>query len=188
MMSWPVSSTMNWASLLSPEVVGPTPLVAVAVPVRLRVPSTTLPVGKLWLPLTSVFVLPPEFPVADLEALTYANFVCNEDGFDPISFGATVGAAMELYDLGILKKEEVGFELPLFDWGESRIARAENVYQLVIKEPVGPVAAFTPWNFPINQVVRKASAALATGCSIIIKAPDTQRSTCACSIAWVCGR
>jgi succinate-semialdehyde dehydrogenase/glutarate-semialdehyde dehydrogenase len=42
----------------------------------------------------------------------------------------------------------------------------------VIKEPVGPVAAFTPWNFPINQVVRKLSAALATGCSIIVKAPE----------------
>ena len=36
-------------------------------------------------------------------------------------------------------------------------ARAEGIYQLVIKEPVGPVAAFTPWNFPINQVVRKLS-------------------------------
>jgi succinate-semialdehyde dehydrogenase/glutarate-semialdehyde dehydrogenase len=51
-------------------------------------------------------------------------------------------------------------------------ARAEGVYQLVVKEPVGPVAAFTPWNFPINQVVRKLSAALAAGCSIIIKAPE----------------
>ena len=51
-------------------------------------------------------------------------------------------------------------------------ARAEGVYQLVIKEPVGPVAAFTPWNFPINQAVRKLSAALAAGCSIIIKAPE----------------
>jgi len=51
-------------------------------------------------------------------------------------------------------------------------ARAEGIYQLVIKEPVGPVAAFTPWNFPINQVVRKLSAALATGCSIIVKAPE----------------
>jgi succinate-semialdehyde dehydrogenase/glutarate-semialdehyde dehydrogenase len=51
-------------------------------------------------------------------------------------------------------------------------ARAENVYQLVMKEPVGPVAAFTPWNFPINQIVRKASAALATGCSIIAKCPE----------------
>ncbi len=44
--------------------------------------------------------------------------------------------------------------------------------QLVLKDPVGPVAAFTPWNFPINQVVRKLSAALATGCSIIVKAPE----------------
>jgi succinate-semialdehyde dehydrogenase/glutarate-semialdehyde dehydrogenase len=51
-------------------------------------------------------------------------------------------------------------------------ARAEGVYQLVVKEPVGPVAAFTPWNFPINQIVRKLSAALAAGCSIIIKAPE----------------
>ena len=42
----------------------------------------------------------------------------------------------------------------------------------VIKQPVGPVAAFTPWNFPVNQVVRKLSAALATGCSIIVKAPE----------------
>jgi succinate-semialdehyde dehydrogenase / glutarate-semialdehyde dehydrogenase len=51
-------------------------------------------------------------------------------------------------------------------------ARAEGIYQLVVKEPVGPVAAFTPWNFPINQIVRKLSAALAAGCSIIVKAPE----------------
>src|SRR3546814_14012995 len=47
-------------------------------------------------------------------------------------------------------------------------ARAEGVYQIVVQEPVGPVAAFTPWNFPINQAVRKISAALAAGCSVII--------------------
>ncbi|WP_029002646.1 NAD-dependent succinate-semialdehyde dehydrogenase [Azorhizobium doebereinerae] len=51
-------------------------------------------------------------------------------------------------------------------------ARAPGIYQLVVKEPVGPVAAFTPWNFPVNQVVRKLSAALAAGCSIIVKAPE----------------
>ena len=50
--------------------------------------------------------------------------------------------------------------------------RAMNQQQMVLKEPVGPVAAFTPWNFPINQVVRKMSAALATGCSIIVKAAE----------------
>jgi succinate-semialdehyde dehydrogenase/glutarate-semialdehyde dehydrogenase len=51
-------------------------------------------------------------------------------------------------------------------------ARVPGAYQLVIKDPVGPVAAFTPWNFPINQIVRKLSAALAAGCSIIVKAPQ----------------
>jgi succinate-semialdehyde dehydrogenase/glutarate-semialdehyde dehydrogenase len=51
-------------------------------------------------------------------------------------------------------------------------SRNTSVEQKVIKEPVGPVAAFTPWNFPINQVVRKLSSALAAGCSIIVKAPE----------------
>ncbi|MDN4051640.1 NAD-dependent succinate-semialdehyde dehydrogenase [Massilia sp. YIM B02763] len=55
-----------------------------------------------------------------------------------------------------------------------RIVPARNpaAQQLVLKEPVGPVAAFTPWNFPINQVVRKLAAALATGCSFLCKAPE----------------
>ncbi|AXB79280.1 NAD-dependent succinate-semialdehyde dehydrogenase [Novosphingobium sp. P6W] len=46
------------------------------------------------------------------------------------------------------------------------------IRQMVIKDPVGPVAAFTPWNFPINQVVRKIGAGLAAGCSMIVKAPE----------------
>jgi succinate-semialdehyde dehydrogenase/glutarate-semialdehyde dehydrogenase len=58
-------------------------------------------------------------------------------------------------------------------------ARAEGVYQIVVKEPVGPVAAFTPWNFPINQAVRKISASLATGCSVIIKGPEETPASCA---------
>ena len=48
--------------------------------------------------------------VNDLEALQYANQLCNEDGIDPISFGATVGAVMELYEMGVLTKEQVGIE------------------------------------------------------------------------------
>jgi len=43
---------------------------------------------------------------------------------------------------------------------------------MVLKDPVGPVAAFTPWNFPINQVVRKVGAALAAGCSMLVKAAE----------------
>jgi succinate-semialdehyde dehydrogenase/glutarate-semialdehyde dehydrogenase len=51
-------------------------------------------------------------------------------------------------------------------------ARGQGIYNLAIKEPVGPVAAFTPWNFPISQAVRKLGAALAAGCSVIIKPPE----------------
>lgn len=57
-------------------------------------------------------------------------------------------------------------------YGQIIPARSGSVQQMAIKKPVGPVAAFTPWNFPINQIVRKLSAALATGCSIIVKAPE----------------
>ena len=57
-------------------------------------------------------------------------------------------------------------------YGQVIPARGEGIYQLTMKEPVGPVAAFTPWNFPINQIVRKLAASLAAGCSIIVKAPE----------------
>jgi succinate-semialdehyde dehydrogenase/glutarate-semialdehyde dehydrogenase len=54
-----------------------------------------------------------------------------------------------------------------------------NVNQIIIKEPVGPVAAFSPWNFPINQAVRKISGAVAAGCSIILKGPEDTPASCA---------
>src|ERR1700759_1301693 len=57
-------------------------------------------------------------------------------------------------------------------YGRMIPARLPGVYQLAFKEPVGVVAAFTPWNFPINQVVKKMAAALAAGCSFIVKAPE----------------
>ena len=58
-------------------------------------------------------------------------------------------------------------------------SQMENVNQIVIKEPVGPVAAFSPWNFPINQAVRKISGAIAAGCSIILKGPEDTPASCA---------
>ncbi|GAA4125559.1 NAD-dependent succinate-semialdehyde dehydrogenase [Aminobacter aganoensis] len=77
----------------------------------------------------------------------------------------------------------------LFDWfaeegrrtyGRVIPARAPGIQQLVVKEPVGPVAAFTPWNFPVSQAVRKIGAALATGCSIIVKPPEETPASPAC--------
>ena len=48
--------------------------------------------------------------VNDLEALQYANVLCNEHGMDPITFGATIGAVMELYGMGVLTKEQLGID------------------------------------------------------------------------------
>jgi succinate-semialdehyde dehydrogenase/glutarate-semialdehyde dehydrogenase len=58
-------------------------------------------------------------------------------------------------------------------------ARTANVTQTVVKEPVGIVAAFTPWNFPVNQIVRKVASALAAGCSIIVKGAEETPASCA---------
>ncbi len=67
-------------------------------------------------------------------------------------------------------------------YGRTVPPRMAGVFQLEMKEPVGPVAAFTPWNFPINQAVRKLSCAVAAGCSIIVKGPEETPASCAALI------
>ncbi len=56
--------------------------------------------------------------------------------------------------------------------------RANTVRQLVLKEPVGVVAAFTPWNFPTLTPARKIGGALAAGCSLILKASEETPGSC----------
>ena len=65
--------------------------------------------------------------VDDLDALTYANFLCNEDGYDPISFGSTVAAAMELFEIGALTKEHTGGLEMRFGSAEALTRAAELV-------------------------------------------------------------
>ena len=57
-------------------------------------------------------------------------------------------------------------------------SRNPTVRQMVVTEPVGVVAAFTPWNFPVLTPARKIAAALAAGCSIIIKASEETPGGC----------
>jgi succinate-semialdehyde dehydrogenase/glutarate-semialdehyde dehydrogenase len=57
-------------------------------------------------------------------------------------------------------------------------SRQQGLRQLVTREPVGVVAAFTPWNFPVLTPVRKIAGALAAGCSIIIKASEETPGSC----------
>lgn len=56
----------------------------------------------------SIYALAPMCGVDDLDAATYASALCNEHGMDPISFGASVAAAMELYDIGAITKDDTG--------------------------------------------------------------------------------
>ena len=73
---------------------------------------------------------------------------------------------------------EAGLAAEIFEWyaEEGRRAygrvlpqRAPGVRMTVVKEPVGPVAAFAPWNFPLGNPARKQGSALGAGCSVILK-------------------
>ena len=57
-------------------------------------------------------------------------------------------------------------------YGRVIAPRTPGVRQLVLREPVGVCAAFSPWNFPFNQAIRKISAAIGAGCTVILKGPE----------------
>jgi succinate-semialdehyde dehydrogenase/glutarate-semialdehyde dehydrogenase len=61
-------------------------------------------------------------------------------------------------------------------YGRVITPRSPNVRQLVLREPIGVCAAFTPWNFPYNQAIRKICAAIGAGCTIILKGPEDSPS------------
>jgi succinate-semialdehyde dehydrogenase/glutarate-semialdehyde dehydrogenase len=83
-------------------------------------------------------------------------------------------------------QDEVLRAAEYFEWFAEEARRIDGrvvpsnrpgVQQLVKKQPIGPVAAFTPWNFPAITPARKLSAALAAGCSIIIKPSEESPAT-----------
>jgi len=51
-------------------------------------------------------------------------------------------------------------------------SRNPDVRQMVLREPIGVCVAFTPWNFPYNQAIRKVAAAIGAGCTIVLKGPE----------------
>jgi len=107
---------------------------------------------------------------------------------DRIAADADRIAAVMTLEAGKTFKETRGEALRVADslrWNTEEARRAygrvipsdENVLLTVRREPIGPVAAFTPWNFPIGSPMRKIAAALAAGCSIVIKASDETPGT-----------
>ncbi|MEW5620683.1 NAD-dependent succinate-semialdehyde dehydrogenase [Pseudomonas putida] len=90
--------------------------------------------------------------------------------------GKPIGEAMD----------EVTRAAEYFEWfaesarridGRVVAANRPGVLQLVKRQPIGPVAAFTPWNFPAITPARKLSAALAAGCSVVLKPGEESPST-----------
>ena len=87
-------------------------------------------------------------------------------------------------------RSEVAGAAQMFDWCAEEatriygrtLVRPVGQRALVTRQPVGPVAVFTPWNFPVYLLAKKLSAALATGCSVIAKPPE---ETPGCTAAMV---
>lgn len=82
---------------------------------------------------------------------------------------------------GVEAQREIEQAAQMIEWnaeegrrvaGENLPTRMPNARFSTIKEPIGPVAAFTPWNFPIMLSAMKVSAALAAGCSVVLKPAD----------------
>ena len=83
-------------------------------------------------------------------------------------------------------KLELGFAIDVLRWygeegkrayGRMIPPRIPGARQIMVKEPVGPVAAFVAWNFPAVNVMRKVAGALGAGCSIIIKPSEETPAT-----------
>lgn len=72
----------------------------------------------------SIWSLGAACGIDDLAAITKANYICNEDGMDPITFGATVACAMELAEKGLISADEIGMELKFGD-AEALVKLAE---------------------------------------------------------------
>ncbi|MBE6184832.1 MAG: NAD-dependent succinate-semialdehyde dehydrogenase [Bacillus sp. (in: Bacteria)] len=73
---------------------------------------------------------------------------------------------------------EVGYGNSFISWyaeegkriyGETIPASAQNKRIIVLKQPVGVIAAITPWNFPVAMITRKVAPALASGCTVVVK-------------------
>jgi len=75
--------------------------------------------------------------VKDLEALQYVTMLCNEEGIDPISFGATLGAVMELYEMGVLSKEQLGIEAPFGSAKALAFLAEETIYSRGFGKEIG---------------------------------------------------
>ncbi len=74
----------------------------------------------------NIWAMAPLCGIDDIDALIKANWICNDMGMDPITFGATLAAAMELYDVGAIDETTAGIPLN-FGNAEALVIMADNV-------------------------------------------------------------
>ena len=86
-----------------------------------------------------------------------AQLMCGEVGM-PIKLVRAIQVGSPIYNWNTYAK--LAREFPF----EQRVGNS-----LVVREPVGVVAAITPWNYPLNQITLKVAAALAAGCTVVLK-------------------
>lgn len=88
-------------------------------------------------------------------------------------------------------KGEVAYAASFIEWfaeegrrvyGDTIPSHAPDKRLVVIKQPIGVVAAITPWNFPIAMITRKVAPALAVGCTVVVK-PAEDTPLCALALA-----
>jgi betaine-aldehyde dehydrogenase len=76
----------------------------------------------------------------------------------PLKLATMIQAGLPVLSFGIFAEMLTGFQF------EERIG-----HSLVVREPVGVVAAITPWNYPLHQIAAKVAPALAAGCTVVVK-------------------
>lgn len=107
------------------------------------------------------------------------------------SFGAPAGNIDSLAGRG---RVQIGYAASFIEWFSEEGKRLSGDYMdagtkraMTILQPVGVCAAITPWNFPAAMITRKAAAALAAGCTIVVK-PDPQTPLSALALAELAER
>jgi succinate-semialdehyde dehydrogenase / glutarate-semialdehyde dehydrogenase len=118
-----------------------------------------------------------DVPALERSAVLRAAAGILRDRLDDIAHAMTVEQGKPLRE----SKLEATLAAEIIDWfaeegrrtyGRIVPGRRPGVQQRVVQVPVGPVASFAPWNFPLTQLARKIAAALAAGCSVVIKPPE----------------
>ncbi|MEZ5403124.1 MAG: aldehyde dehydrogenase family protein [Bryobacteraceae bacterium] len=102
-----------------------------------------------------------------------AHVIAQEVG-TPISVATTIQAGLPVMVTRSFAKK-----------AKDAVREEEIVNSLVIREPVGVVGAITPWNYPLHQIMAKVAAALAAGCTVVLK-PSEVAPLNACILAEVC--